>query len=134
MSIMNFYFLELASTATGVTKETDQAYEEHLDAFNTYALGGITISMILGIMKSHFKIAFGFCVESFLINSWGINFVQNPVLTINALIDGFVGMMDVFVGASSMITVGMTLHHTFFAKRAIMLTETGQFNDIALYC
>jgi hypothetical protein len=53
---------------------------------------------------------------------------------IGSLIDGFISMMELFIGCNSLITLGITMHHMDFATKSIAETDSGQFNDLGLYC
>ena len=43
-------------------------------------------------------------------------------------------MMELFIGCNSLITLGIVMHHMDFATKAISDTESGQYNDMGLYC
>ena len=63
-----------------------------------------------------------------------MNFIQNPCLSISSLIDGFIGMMELFIGGNTLITIGIIIFHMFWATRTIMATNTGQYNDVGAFC
>lgn len=134
INVSNYWLLELISTSFDWVVESDAAYQEHLNSLYAYVLGMTSVYVTLVIMKSYFKVALGFSKEAFLMAENGLNFIQSPVISISALIDGFIGMMELFVGGNTLIIIGITLFHTFYATRAVFLTEAGQFNDLAMYC
>lgn len=67
-------------------------------------------------------------------NTSGMNFIQNPCLSISSLIDGFIGMMELFIGGNTLITIGIIIFHMFWATRTMMATDSGQYNDVGAYC
>lgn len=82
MTIVNFWLLEIISTSFEDVRGSTAAWTSHSKAMLSYALGGITVYVVMTLMKSLFKLALGYCTESFLMKTYGANFIGNPCLSI----------------------------------------------------